>query len=318
MIPHRPTGIIGRVEGIGGNRLTWAEVPAAVRAAVEDGLGARVTGTASASGGFSPGLASRLDLADGRRVFAKAVGLAANPHSPAMHRREAAVAPLVPGPRLLWSYDDGDWVAVVFEEVAGRTPAVPWVAEEWERVHAAVVELARVPAPPGFRVMGADPTAFSGWRRLAEQPLPGVDPWAPARLDELAGWEEQWPAAVAGTSLVHGDLRADNALLTPSGVVFVDWPHAVAGAPWVDLVCLLPSVAMQGGPEPWEVWRTSPLARDADPDAVTAVVAAVAGYFVHASLLPPPPGLPSVRAFQAAQGGPALRWLRQRLEGEPG
>ncbi|ONI82168.1 hypothetical protein ALI22I_39180 [Saccharothrix sp. ALI-22-I] len=76
---------------------------------------------------------------------------------------------------------------------------------------------------------------------------------------------------------------------------------------------LLPSLAMQGGPAPEDVWRSSPLARGADPDAVTAVAAASAGYFVHSSLLPPPPELPTLRAFQAAQAVPALRWLRDRI-----
>lgn len=301
------------MEGIGGNRLTWAQAPASVRAAVEDGLGSAVVRAVTCPGGFSPGVAARLELADGRRVFAKAVGLAANPHSPTMHRREVEVAPVVPGPRLLWSYDDGDWVALVFEEIVGRSPTLPWVADEWDRVHAAMVELASVRAPESLRSVGADPDVFSGWRSLAGQPLPGVDPWALARLDELAAWESEWAVAAAGTALVHGDVRADNVLLTASGVVFVDWPQAGSGAQWVDLVLLLPCLAMQGGPEPEDVWRSSPLARGADPDAVTAVVAACAGYFVHSSLLPAPPGLPTLRAFQAAQGVPALRWLRQRL-----
>ncbi|MFD7655897.1 phosphotransferase family protein [Actinosynnema sp. NPDC059797] len=162
--------------------------------------------------------------------------------------------------------------------------------------------------------IGDEPDEFSGWARLAADPAPGVDPWALDRLDELVELESRWAAATAGTSLVHADLRADNALLTSSGdVVFVDWTGAAAGAPWVDLVLMLPSVAMQGGPEPQEVWRTSPLARDADPDAVTSVVAAITGYFAHRSLQPAPPGLPTLRPFQAAQGRPALRWLRQRL-----
>ncbi|MDR6597366.1 aminoglycoside phosphotransferase family protein [Saccharothrix longispora] len=301
------------MEATGGNRVAWADVPGPVRAAVEDGIGAPVVRAVSQSGGFSPGLAARLELGDGRRVFAKAVGSSANPVSPAMHRREALVAPVVPGPRLLWSHDDGDWVVLVFEDVPGRTPAVPWVADEWERVHAAVVELSRVVAPPGFPRVGHDPGVFSGWRRLAGSPVPGLDPWAAGRLDELAGWESGWGSASAGTSLLHGDLRADNVLLTPDGVVFVDWPHAMRGAPWVDLVLMLPSVALQGGPEPWDAWASSPLSHDADPDAVTAVVAAVTGFFVHGSRLPPPPGLPSLRAFQGAQGVHALRWLRQRL-----
>jgi hypothetical protein len=53
---------------------------------------------------------------------------------------------------------------------------------------------------------------------------------------------------------------------------------------------------------------------DADPDDITAVLAGVAGYFVDAARQAPPPGLPTVRAFQAAQGQVVLDWLRQRLE----
>src|SRR5438128_694352 len=109
------------MEGIGGNRLTWTELPTAVRAWIESVVGAPVVGAVSQSGGFSPGLAARLTLADGRRVFAKAVGLERNPDSPEMHRREAAIASRIPAdapaPKLLWSYDDGDWVALVFEDV---------------------------------------------------------------------------------------------------------------------------------------------------------------------------------------------------------
>ncbi|MGM1059748.1 phosphotransferase family protein [Saccharothrix sp. Mg75] len=305
------------MDGIGGNRPAWGDLPAAVRAAVEDGIGARVVRAVGQVGGFSPGVAARLELTDGRRVFAKAVGAAPNPVSPTLHRREALVAPLVPGPELLWSYDDGDWVALVFEDVPGRTPAVPWRADEWDRVHAAVVGLSRVAAPDGFPAVGATSSVLSGWRRLAGSPLPGVDEWAAGRLDLLASWESGWAEAAEGDSLVHGDLRADNALLTGDGVVFVDWPHAARGAPWVDLVLLLPSVALQGGPEPWDAWASSPLSRDADPDAVTAVVTAVAGFFAHSALLPPLPGLPALRAFQAAQAGPAVRWSRQRLERSP-
>jgi hypothetical protein len=52
--------------------------------------------------------------------------------------------------------------------------------------------------------------------------------------------------------------------------------------------------------------------RAADPDTVDAVIAALAGYFTQRSHLPPPPGLPTLRAFQAAQGEIARRWLARR------
>jgi hypothetical protein len=44
------------------------------------------------------------------------------------------------------------------------------------------------------------------------------------------------------------------------------------------------------------------------------LVAAFAGFLVSHSLQPAPPGLPTLRAFQGAQGAVALEWL-ERLTG---
>jgi hypothetical protein len=51
---------------------------------------------------------------------------------------------------------------------------------------------------------------------------------------------------------------------------------------------------------------------DVDDGAIDAVLAAITGFFIAYSLRPPPPGIPTVRAFQAAQGEIALAWLRER------
>jgi hypothetical protein len=48
-------------------------------------------------------------------------------------------------------------------------------------------------------------------------------------------------------------------------------------------------------------------------DGATAVLASAAGYFLSRGMMPHPPGLPTLRAFQAAQAVPALVWLRERL-----
>jgi hypothetical protein len=69
---------------------------------------------------------------------------------------------------------------------------------------------------------------------------------------------------------------------------------------------------MQGGPPPNEVMARSPAARTADAEAITAAIATVAGYFTRQALQPPPPGLPTVRAFQAGQGIVAREWLAAR------
>jgi aminoglycoside phosphotransferase (APT) family kinase protein len=304
-----------------GARIPWEAVPESVREAVEAGLGSRVAEATTQPGGFSPGVATRLLLEDGHSAFVKAVGSEPNPDSPGFHRREAQVAaalpPEAPAPRFLFAHDDGDWVALVFENVDGHEPVLPWRRDELERVLDALTDLAAaltpapIEAPPLTERYGE---LFRGWRTLAEERPPGLDSWPAERLDALAELESLWEEAGEGETLLHADIRADNVLLTEDRVVFVDWPHVSLGAPWVDLLAFLPSVAMQAGPKPWELFDDHPVACDADPDRVNAVLAALTGFFVQRSLLPPPTGLPTLREFQRAQGAESLAWLRRRLE----
>lgn len=308
-----------------GQRLHWAQLPDQVRSELEIRLGSAVTTAVTQPGGFSPGVASRLLLADGRRVFVKAVSASSNPDSPGIHRREARIAAALPAsapaPRFLDVYDDGDWVALTFEDIDGATPRTPWNPAELDRVLAAVGDLSAALTPAPIAVEPVDelmPAVFTGWQRLlagvesGEDDLRGIDPWAQRHLAELAALEAASPDGATGTTLLHTDLRADNILLTPSHVVFIDWPWASRGAPWVDLAFMLPSIAMQRGPKPWEIFDNHPLGRTAPTAAVTAVVAAVAGFMIRGSRLPPPPGLPTVRGFQRDQGVPALEWLKRR------
>lgn len=310
---------------VGGNRLRWEDLPAEVQEAVEVAAGAPVRAATSRPEGFSPGMASVLRLADGRSVFVKAVSAARNPDSPGMHRREAeilaALPDRVPAPRLLWSYDDGDWVALMTEAVDGVPPAQPWRPEQLDVFLRVAAQLVQVLTPTPVRARSvaerfAD--TFTGWRRMAAGPggdADRLDPWARARLDRLAAIEQDWAGGAGGTCLLHADLRADNVLLTRDGAVVVDWPHACVGAGWMDLLFALPSIAMHGGGDPQQIWDRYPPGRAADPYAVTAVLAAAAGFFLRQGLQPPPPNLPTLRAFQLAQGEVAIDWLRRRLSG---
>lgn len=308
-----------------GVRHAWADLPAAVRRAVEDILGSPVVEARSQSGGFSPGVAARVRLANGGRAFVKAVSTQVNAGSPDLHRAEArhtaALPPHAPVPRLLGSYDDGTCVALVLEDIEGRQPRVPWDPAELDRVLAAVGALGRLltPAPADAPpIARREASMFTGWRTLyAAGGGARLEPWAARRLGALAELESGWVGPATGDSLVHADLRADNILLTEDRVVFVDWPHAMRAAPWFDLLAMLPCVATQGGPDPETVFTAHPLGRDADPAGVTAVLTALTGYFVSHSLRPAPPGLPTLRAFQAAQGAAALDWLRGRLGHRP-
>ncbi|MEU8803992.1 aminoglycoside phosphotransferase family protein [Spirillospora sp. NPDC048819] len=306
-------------------RLPWEGTPAHVRADVEGLLGARVIDAATQPGGFSPGVAARLRLDDGRRAFVKIAGPEPNPDTSALHRAEARISAALPAsapvPRLLGSFDRDGWVTLVFEDVDGRHPREPWDAAELDRVLGALGELASamtpapIDAPTAAERFGA---VFRGWRLLtAGEDLTGLDPWVRRNLTRLAALEDAWEEASAGPALAHADLRADNLLLTADRVVVVDWPWACLAAPWFDLVTTLPSIRMQGGPPPAGVFAAHPVARHADDAAVTSVLAALAGYFVRSGRQPPPPGLPTLRAFQKAQGDAALDWLRRRMESSP-
>jgi hypothetical protein len=47
-------------------------------------------------------------------------------------------------------------------------------------------------------------------------------------------------------------------------------------------------------------------------DDITAALAGLCGYFTDIARQPPDQGLPTVRAFQRAQAGSTLSWLRRR------
>jgi aminoglycoside phosphotransferase (APT) family kinase protein len=306
-------------------RIPWSELPARVRAEVERRLGSRVVAARTQTGGFSPGVAARLELADGGRAFVKAVSPARNATTPSVYRREAqivsAMPPSAPVPRLLFVLDDDPdgWVVLVFEDVDGRQPALPWRDDELDRVLGAMAALAIDLTPSPLRPpLVADAAAAFGatdgltWASLVATPDAKLDPWSARHLEALADLETRAGEASRGDTLVHFDLRADNLLLTDDGVRIVDWPHAHVGQAFVDLVWFAPSVAMQGGPPPRELVERYAPARDAHPDALDAVVSGVAGYFTAGSLLPALPGLPTLRAFQAAQAEVARGWLAER------
>lgn len=310
-----------------GLRTEWSAVPKRIQRAFESWAGSPVVAAITQPTGFSPGVAARLRLSDGRGVFVKAIGSDVNRQSPIFHRREArivaALPPHVPVPRLLWSHDDGEggWVVLVFEEADGRHPTQPWQSDELQQVLDALAELAArlTPSPLAIgQVRSASQRVernICGWQLLRSDPaetLSRLDDWSRRNLDGLAELESHAADAVAGNTLLHFDVRADNVLLGGKHVWFFDWPHACVGAAWFDVVGLIPSVTMQGGPPPEEVFARYPARHLADPEAVTCAVAALSGYFTRQSLQPDLPGLPTLRAFQAAQGAVARRWLAQR------
>src|SRR4051794_27130344 len=85
-VPHRITA----------RRPPWHALPDDVRAAVESRAGAPVLQARSQDGGFTEGFASRLELADGTRIFLKAASAARGDHAHHAYRLEARVAARLP------------------------------------------------------------------------------------------------------------------------------------------------------------------------------------------------------------------------------
>lgn len=315
-------------------RPTWDSVPAPVRASVEELLGFRVVRAESQSGGLSPGVAARVHGAGGEEAFVKAVSSAANAHTPRLHRDEARFTALLPvdhpSPRLLGSYDDGTWVALALEGVDGRPPAHPWTDEDLTAAvdvlrHQATV--ASVPELPDVvQTLGEE---FSGWRQLLVD-RPCLTSWEDKHLRALADHEPSWEGAARGDDWLHLDSRGDNMLVRPDGTaVLVDWPWSARGAAVLDAVGFVPAAVRDGAlgvvtdPDrvlevPWEPLGEAceelfaRIGSEAPADDVTALLCAFAGYMQSHMRRPPPPGLPTLRRFQATQGHVACAWLAHR------
>jgi hypothetical protein len=312
------------------NRPRWSELPERVRGQIECLVGGRVVAAENCEGGFSPGFASRLTLAGGGRAFAKAIDAVAWPDQAPIYRDEAqvaaglaaaraadaAVAAALPAPRFLGSLDDGRFVILAFDCIAGAEPARPWRLAELTRVAAAVGRMSTALAPSPIPLPGEHPR-LGGWAALAADGpalarLRIMSGWSACHVDELITAERHGLAAARGTALVHFDVLPHNILLTRDQVILVDWPHARLGAPVIDLLMVLASGAADGlDPDP--VLRSQPAAMAVDDADVTGILAALTGFWLAGALEPTPPGLGPIAAAKLDLGHGALRWLERRL-----
>lgn len=303
--------------------MSWWHLPPELRQRVESLLGEEILDADSQRGGFSPGGADRVVGADGGRAFVKTIGRRDHPQAFALHRRELAVMRQLPdsagAPRLLGSVDDGDWIALVLEDVAGRHAG--GAATESD----VLAVLAAVEALPPLRSPGGAPSLpeahlelaehFEGWARIrADGDAQLVPTWAREHLAELEALAARGAEAVRGDHLVHLDLRDDNVLIDERGAArIVDWPWAGVGARWFDALTYLLDTRLRGAPVDTDSILAGHDLFAEIPDAdIDAVLAGLAGDFFDAARRPAAAGLPSLRAFQRDEASAALSWLRDR------
>lgn len=287
----------------------YSTLPTPLRAAVDDLLGWRIESATTCPGGWSPGVAA-LVTGPGGSAFVKAGSAEVNALTPQMHRREAALTPLLPPElgcaRLLGVVDEAPWFVLVLSVVKGRAPRPPWTDPELDAALDLLTRLRGVQAPPGLPAAEEQlADDLDRWPLLVDDArLPA---WEQRHAAGLADLESGWREAAAGDRLLHLDVRADNLLVGPDGsAVLVDWPSAAAGDPVLDLLSFAPSVALDGGPLPAALLTRAGVPVD---ERVPVLAAALTGLFRWRSLQPPPPGMPSVRAFQAAQADVLADWL---------
>ncbi|MEO7753086.1 MAG: hypothetical protein ABIS35_06695 [Terracoccus sp.] len=304
-----------------GVRIGYAEAPQCVRDWVDLSLGATVEQVVDCVGGMSPGPAARVRSARGVSGFVKACGAGLNPKTPGLLRDEARVLAALPIhaglPRLLDVYDDGDWVALLIEDLPGSPPAAPWSRADLARVGALLLELR--PVLDGVRLDGvaravdSAPLLLTAWRTLGSR-LDLVDTWWRDHHDALAWHAARAGDLIAGDSLLHWDIRADNVVLTPDRTVLVDWGQVRRGARWMDHALLALDCSMTGAePSTAEVAALDPVLRDRDPADLLAIAAAAAMAFVARSTEPAPQGLPTLPATSARWAGALQPYLASTL-----
>jgi hypothetical protein len=274
---------------------------------VERALGSRAVGYEQRPGGYSTADRFRVSLADGRDVFVKS---ATAPHLGGWLRREHDVYASLTGafiPRLEGWADDGFRPLLAIEDLSGADWRVAWDGRRVDAVRAALDELAGSAPPPGTpTVRDGFAELFGRWAVVAADPEPflstGLRPraWLERRLPELLAAAESAP--VDGEDLCHLDVRSDNICFRDGRALLVDWNWLSRANAELDLACWLPSLAVEGGPPPWELL----------PGAGT-LAAFVAGVWAAVVGLPPPDTAPTVRALQRAQLVVALDWIDRDL-----
>jgi len=245
---------------------------------------------------------------DGATAFVK---VAAYDYTAAWLRLERANYEALAGarflPALLGWHDDGEEPALVMEDLSAASWPPPWTTATIDAVLRTIEEVGSTPAPePIGEGFGEMFDIREGWEPLRGDPRRIIDlgafdgAWLTAHGEELDVAARE--ARLDGDVLLHGDVRSDNLCIRDGRATLVDWNWACTGAGNLDLVAWLPSLAHEGGPDPWLL-----------APGEGALASLLAGFFLEHAGREPIPQAPHVRQLQLDQGIVALRWACHEL-----
>jgi len=281
-------------------RRRYQDLPPAVRAAADTALGSPVVRAAApVTSGFTRAYAGHVFLQDGRDAFLKATG----PELPIpvkALRREAqmlgALGDRIPAVPLIGAgeADDGGQV-LALDWVDGHLPGFPWTNDEVALVRDACERVATLPSStldglePGRLVddlLGDKrlQAALDGGLAMPTS-LEHLPDWLPSGVGDVLDLARQAQTLLVGDHLNHFDLRPDNLLIgrgageASDRAYILDWNWVTLGPAWCDWVGIIPTMHDQGY-ELADLMASSPLSREAAPDAIDAFLAVIAIYML--------------------------------------
>lgn len=301
-------------------RMLWKDLPQELVSQVEGVLGGAVVKAQSQSEGFSPGSADRIEAANGRRVFVKAVPRSRNEGAYDLHRREIEVMKILPSevraPALLGSFVTNEWAALILEDVEARHPGDALDGADISAVLGAFATFPRL-VGTASELLPTAATEFvaerDSWGVLERDGVP-LPPWVQAHASRLRVAAERVCDVVHGNHLLHLDGRADNLLIDKAGTVWIiDWPWAGVGVRWLDGLLYLLDARFRGEEvDTARLLDAHPLFEGASAEDVDSVLAAVTGRYFDKARLPSPPNMPTLREFQYREALAGMEWLRER------
>jgi hypothetical protein len=270
---------------------------------VERLLGSPVVAERPVAGGYTLARRQVITLADGRTAFVKT---AVDEQTGEWLAAEQRIYATVSGafmPRVLATDEN----VLVLEDLSAAHWPPPWRDGDVQAVLDALDELHALTPPPGLKHPQEVDDLRGGWPAVAADPEPFLSlglasrDWLEANLPTLL--DAAGRAELDGDSLVHLDIRSDNLCLRDGRCLIVDWNWAARGNPQLDLAFWLPSLRLEGGPEP----------EAAGPGTPAELAALCAGFFACLAGLPEPSAAHNLRWVQRAQLEVALPWAARAL-----
>jgi Phosphotransferase enzyme family len=252
-----------------------------------------------------------VELDDGRSAFVK---IAALDYTSDWLRAEHRVYSALDGrpflPRLLGWDDDGTAPALALEDLSDETMPPPWANGRVDAVLATLDAMHGTEPPEDVPPAVESQFGLDGWPDVVGDPRPFLSlgicsrEWLDEHLDVLG--EASVRAEIAGSSLLHFDVRSDNLFLRDDRALLVDWNNACVGNPVLDTAAWLPSLESEGGPPP------SAILPD-DTPGLPEIASLLAGYFCARAGLPLIPQAPHARPLQLSQSRTSLPWAARLL-----